>query len=180
MCIKHIREIVTGHRAEGTNRVNKEGKVPGVTSEWEEKEGHRTQCPVDAGSWCGSFSYVLWASYTQAPGWCSLSSRCRNRQCTRLGSCSRNSQEATALRVHTLRYPVPSGMASSLGGGCEAPDAMESGQNLCTGLFCAVFFFVFGVSEQLESNIGWRIRLLALMNLSIEVDKGSTVIKPAF
>lgn len=59
MCIKHIREIVTGHRAEGTNRVNKEGKVPGVTSEREEKEGHRTQCPVDAGSWCGSFSYVL-------------------------------------------------------------------------------------------------------------------------
>lgn len=42
---------------------------------------------------------------------------------------------------------------------------MESGQNLCTGRFWAVFFFVFGVSEQLESSIGCRIRLRALMNL---------------
>lgn len=74
--------------------------------------------------------------------------------------------------VHTrasLR-PVPSDMVSSLGGAGATPDAMESGQNLCTGLFCAVFFFVFGVSEQLESNMGCRIRLLALMNL--HVDKG--------
>lgn len=60
---------------------------------------------------------------------------------------------------------LPSGMASSLGGGCAAPDAMESGQNLCTGLFWAVFFLALGVSEQLESSMGWRIRLLALMNL---------------
>lgn len=29
----------------------------------------------------------------------------------------------------------PSDMASSLGGGCAAPEAMESGQNLWTGLF---------------------------------------------
>jgi hypothetical protein len=74
-----------------------------------------------------------------------------------------------------LQRCIPSDMVSSLGGGCATPDAIESGQNLWTGLFWAVFFFVFGVSEQLESNIGWRIRLLALMNLC--VDKG-TFVKP--
>lgn len=44
---------------------------------------------------------------------------------------------------------------------------MESGQNLWTGLFWAVFFFVFGVSEQLESSMGCRMRLRALMNLGV-------------
>lgn len=29
MCVKHIREVVTGQRTEGTKRVNKEGEVPG-------------------------------------------------------------------------------------------------------------------------------------------------------
>lgn len=58
-------------------------------------------------------------------------------------------------------------MAMSLGAGWVAPEAMESGQNLWTGLFWAVFFFVFGVSEQLESSMGCRMRLRALMNLEV-------------
>lgn len=84
-------------------------------------------------------------------------------------------------RHQTLHFPVreeltllstfrqlssPSDIVSSFDCCWATPEAMESGQNLCTGRFWAVFFFVFGVSEQLESSIGWRIRLLALINLN--------------
>lgn len=93
-----------------------------------------------------------------------------------------NTQKFPSQHRHqTLPFPVreeltlwsmfrqlssPSDIVSSFDCCWATPEAMESGQNLCTGRFWAVFFFVFGVSEQLESSIGWRIRLLALINLN--------------
>jgi hypothetical protein len=42
---------------------------------------------------------------------------------------------------------------------------MESGQKRCSGLFGGGFFLVLGVSEELASSMGCRIRLRAFMNL---------------
>lgn len=60
-------------------------------------------------------------------------------------------------------YCVPSGMVTC----CWVPPpvAMESGQKRCSGRFCGVFFLAFGVSEELASNMGCRIRLRAFINL---------------
>lgn len=74
-------------------------------------------------------------------------------------------EELTLLSMFR-QLSSPSDIVSSFDCCWATPEAMESGQNLCTGRFWAVFFFVFGVSEQLESSIGWRIRLLALINLN--------------
>lgn len=58
---------------------------------------------------------------------------------------------------------VPSGMVTC----CWVPPpvAMESGQKRCRGRFWGVFFLALGVSEELASNMGCRIRLRALINL---------------
>ncbi len=49
---------------------------------------------------------------------------------------------------------------------CRTPATMESGQKRCVGRCWDFIFFALGAgSGLLASNIGWRIRRRALMNL---------------
>ena len=43
--------------------------------------------------------------------------------------------------------------------------AILSGQNLCTGLVCGLFFFTLDRSGLLASSMGWSILLRAFINL---------------
>lgn len=64
---------------------------------------------------------------------------------------------------HVEQSCLPSGMVTCWW--VPPPAAMESGQKRCSGRFWGVFFLAFGVSEELASNMGCRIRLRALINL---------------
>lgn len=47
-------------------------------------------------------------------------------------------------------------------------EARELGQKRCRGRVWGVFFLLLGVSEELASSMGWRIRRRALINLETE------------
>lgn len=67
-------------------------------------------------------------------------------------------------------YCVPSGMVTCWW--VPPAAAMESGQKRCSGRFWGVFFLAFGVSEELASSMGCRIRLRAFINLETQTDAG--------
>lgn len=48
----------------------------------------------------------------------------------------------------------------------DTEEARELGQKRCRGRVWGVFFLLLGVSEVLASNMGWRIRRRALINLT--------------
>lgn len=67
---------------------------------------------------------------------------------------------ARLLKMCYYLWPVPSSMLN-----WGTVEAIESGQKRCRGRVCGVFFLVLGISVELASSIGCRIRLRALMNL---------------
>lgn len=91
-------------------------------------------------------SYKIYISFLTAVSWCF------DPECPEIKS-----------SPHAEQCCLPSGMVTCWW--VPPPAAIESGQKRCSGRFWGVFFLAFGVSEELASSMGCRIRLRAFINL---------------
>lgn len=90
--------------------------------------------------------YKIYISFLTAVSWCF------DPECPEIKS-----------SPHAEQCCLPSGMVTCWW--VPPPAAIESGQKRCSGRFWGVFFLAFGVSEELASSMGCRIRLRAFINL---------------